>query len=346
MPDIQAQATSRHGGIGAGDPDGILSLLSAELHDGLALYWQTAGRILEGSGIHLTPPDEGVFSLERNFFSALFLYSYVRTRIAKTHRIFYAAANQCLRGMVTGCDNILDDEYKRTLETDLPETGTRFRSVLDIMVSDRVLFEILLDMSTTSNLPPGVVKKALSASLQALTRSGAQEASEEAGITGRRLSPQAVLTTVHHYKTGLLFQCPWALPAALETSMPQDAGRMKDALYQVGIGCQILDDMVDLAADIRNRRHNYVASLIEWGEDRDLKHQLADSAASESAGLDPELLKQPLGRAYRIALTHLDNGLRCLFHKAHQHLVGPAVAFIVDRIGADRIYSPAERQDT
>ena len=41
---------------------------------------------------------------------------------------------------MTGCGNILDDEYKKTLETELPEHGVKFRSVLDILVSDRYAF--------------------------------------------------------------------------------------------------------------------------------------------------------------------------------------------------------------
>jgi hypothetical protein len=94
--------------------------------------------------------------------------------------------------MVTGCDNILDDEYKKTLDTDLPEQGWRFRSVLDIMVSDRVLFEILLKFWQKRELTYDQVLSAISESLRALTKSGAQEASEENGI-GKILVPSAVL---------------------------------------------------------------------------------------------------------------------------------------------------------
>jgi hypothetical protein len=39
----------------------------------------------------------------------------------------YVAVNQCLRGMVTGCDNLLDDAIKPTLNTDLPEDLRRAR---------------------------------------------------------------------------------------------------------------------------------------------------------------------------------------------------------------------------
>ncbi|UCG07989.1 MAG: class 1 isoprenoid biosynthesis enzyme, partial [Desulfobacterales bacterium] len=208
----------------------------------------------------MDPPD-GYFSLEKNFFSALFLYSYHRAGIARSRRIIYAALNQCLRGMVTGCDNILDDEYKKTLETDLPEQGVRFRSVVDIMVSDRVLFEILLREFKNNGLSYSKVLKANAASLHALIRSGAQEASEENGIYNI-LTPQQVLASVHHFKTGLLFQCPWAIPRVIEGCGKEEVNFILEALYQIGMGCQIMDDMVDLASDLKRQRHNYVASVI------------------------------------------------------------------------------------
>ena len=127
-------------------PD-LFSALEDELSSALSLYWSTAGDILRDSGIELLEPPEDFFSIDKNFFSALFLYSYKRAGIPRPRRILYGAVNQCLRGMVTGCDNILDDEYKRTLATSLPKQGVRFRSIIDIMVSDCVLFEILLKMS-------------------------------------------------------------------------------------------------------------------------------------------------------------------------------------------------------
>lgn len=109
--------------VGEEDP---FTLLEDELHDALSLYWEAATRILEGSGIQLIQPEIKAFALRKQFFSALFLYSYHQADISPPRRILYAAANQCLRGIVAGCDNLLDDEYQKTLETDLPTKATRF----------------------------------------------------------------------------------------------------------------------------------------------------------------------------------------------------------------------------
>ncbi len=312
--------------------------LLEELYSGLSMYWSTAEIILQGSGIKLLNPPDGFYSLDKNFFSTLFLYSYHRAHIPRSRRILYVAINQCLRGMVTGCDNILDDEYKRTLETDLPQQGFRFRSVLDIMVSDRVLFEILLKFWQKRELSYDQVLSASSESLRALTRSGAQEASEEDGI-GKILEPSAVLQSVHHYKTGILFQCPWAVPLALETIEKKSVSFLLEALYQIGMGCQIMDDMVDLYADLKHKNHNYVVSLIYHGSDHAEQHQLQTLMTSTSRlGEKSNLLHNfPAAkiRARTEARDFLESGLKVLFPEQHRSSVETAISFMARRIGAE-----------
>jgi hypothetical protein len=309
--------------------------LISELREGLQIYWRTAEKILTDSGVRLAEPGDDFFSLERNFFSALFLYSYFRAGISSHRRVFYVAANQCLRGMVTGCDNLLDDEYKKTLDTDLPLEARKFRSILDIMVSDRVLFEILLDFCKSNAFSTDVLVEASRASLTALTRSGAQEASEEAGID-KRLSPADVLAKVHHFKTGLLFLCPWAIPPIIEGDRNLAASPITNALYKIGLGCQIMDDMVDLLSDLRNRRHNYIASLIEHGVEKNAYRWLRETFPGLPAQFFAEF-PALFSTAHATALNYLEDGLSGLFAPDHQFFVKPALLFLSQRIGVDRI---------
>ncbi len=274
-----------------------------------------------------------MYSLSRNFFSALFMYSYHRAGIARERRILYAAVNQCLRGMVTGCDNILDDEYKKTLETDLPQQARRFRSILDIMVSDRILTEILLEYCLVNDQPLDRLVQAGRTSLHSLLKSGAQEASEEGGVAARLL-PDDILTQIHHYKTGVLFQSPWAIPAVFEVDINPAAESVREALYSIGMGCQILDDMVDVVSDLRETRHNYVLSVISHEEPPDVWNRLVSQAGSTVSpdGLyaeHPELH----ARVKAKAMEFLEGGLQRLFSSDHLFLVDPAVAFIAGRIG-------------
>ena len=317
-----------------------LDALQRELSSGLALYWTTAGHILEGSGITLLEPAEDFFSIAKNFFSALFLYSYHRVAITQPRRILYVAVNQCLRGMVTGCDNLLDDEYKKTLETDLPERGYRFRSILDIMVSDRVLFQILMESEQEHRLTREQVLSASAASLQALGRSGAQEASEENGIH-EILKPNDVLKKVHHFKTGMLFECIWAVPLAIEPMEKKAVSHLLKALYKIGMGCQILDDMVDFHGDLQQKRHNYIVSLIYHQFNTAGRIRLSEMANSTLAQNDrcTALNEFPEGRlaGEQTALGYLESGLKMLLREDHQFLATPAIEFMARRIGADRL---------
>lgn len=321
----------------------LFDRIESEIGEALELYWSIAASILEGSGVRLTEPPVEYRTLHRNFFSALFLFSYHRAMIPRERRIAYAAVNHCLRGMVTGCDNILDEEYKPTLFTDLPAEATRFRSVLDIMVSDRVLFEILMRTRAHNGLQPESVFKASAASLRALTWSGVQEASEENGTT-TVLSPDDIVSEVHHYKTGLLFQSPWAVPLLIEPEDQPMHAPMLESLYWIGMGCQVLDDMVDFSSDVERRHHNLIVSLIHHGNEMVEQNHLQeyrgmDRGSRQSADLRLSFPKA-LDAACERANAFLNRGLERLL-PAELHPILPAVAqTLAALIGAGRFMDP------
>lgn len=322
------------------------STLVTELRAGLNLYWATAGRILATCGVVLKPPTEADFSFGRNFFSLLFLYTYRRAGIAPSRRILYAATLQCLRGMVTGCDNLLDDEYKPTLDTDIPAAGHRFRSVVDIMVSDRVLFQILLGAVSRREISHDQVSAATTASMKTMTRSGIEEAGEEVGISAI-LEPEAILNTIHHFKTGLLFQCPWDIPLTIEALAPEKLAPLLEGLYRIGMGCQILDDMVDMALDMTGRRHNYVVSLVHHGSNAAEKERLTQVMQADRSGEDGAMpagrFPEAARRARQNSRRLLAEGLGLLFAAEHQALVDPAIRFLEKRIGVDRLFNEAQQ---
>jgi len=309
-----------------------------ELQSALSLYWKTATEVLEGGGVSLLEPPEGYFSLENNFFSAMFLYSYHRAGIPPERRVLYAAVNQCFRGMVTGCDNLLDDEYKRTLETSLPAKAWRFRSVLDIMVSEHVMFNLMVSAVRRKEIRDDLLLPAVDAALKALTRSGAQEAGEEGG-TEEVLSPEKILKAVHHYKTGILFQSPWAVPSVLETLKAEKTQPVMEGLYHIGMGCQILDDLVDLQRDYLQKRHNYVVSLIYHQQGKDAWTRLKDiTHPANSAQAVQSLMKQfsePLKMAVTRCREYLHSGIIALFGTSSPDLVQSVISILSHRIGTD-----------
>lgn len=317
-------------------------LLQNELHEGLQLYWDIANAILNKSRIRLNIPSNNYFSLENNFFSALFLYSYHRGGISKTKRVLFAAVNQCLRGMVTGCDNILDNEYKRTLDTDLPINATKFRSILDIMVSDRILTAIMYKGYMDGKFAFDSILAANTASLHGLLRSGVQEASEEGGA-GDILQPQDILGNIHSMKTGILFHAPWVIPELTENINRKLIEEIKDGLFHIGMGCQVMDDMVDLSIDTKMNRHNYVASLI-WHGQNSLERDILKAYLTSDTNAQDEpdfMLRFPDARqiSTQKALDLLTKGTELLFEKKHKFMVNYSINFFATRIGAHRFLS-------
>lgn len=321
--------------------------LQDELNKGLKLYWDTAAQILDNSSIKVLDAISNYYSLENNFFSSIFLYSYFQASIPSSRRVFYVAANQCLRGMVTGCDNILDDEYKMTLATDLPSSAGKFRSIIDIMVSDRVLFSLLQKQLLLNDLTSDQVLAASSESLRTLTKSGAQEASEEKGV-GNIAKPDYILTHIHSLKTGCLFQSPWALPDLLDPpdktdkNLTQKRKVFKKALFDIGMGCQVLDDMVDLSLDISMNRHNYSASLIQHSNNKEETALLGKILNNQNTlKISGDLLLQFPNNRKKAALKSLDylkKGTKNLFAPDHHFMVEAAIETILKRIGADRFF--------
>jgi hypothetical protein len=206
------------------------------------------------------------------------------------------------------------------------------------MVSDRIVFNLLADYSTQNGLPIDVAKNGSMASLSALSRSGVQEASEESGVS-IRLTPEKVISEIHHYKTGILFQCTWAIPSILEPKANPKTDSIKQSLYEIGIGCQVLDDMVDLVKDIRDRRHNYIASLVHHGKDDQARKRLHEMSGNDSPAVFFSEFQKVLTDAYVQAMTFLDAGFSRLFREDHFFMKAPAKDFLVKRIGVADIFN-------
>lgn len=222
-------------------------------------FHRRAARALGSScGLKDYAPED--LTIQRNLFSTLFLAAQRFAGLAGEKHFFYGLVNQCMRAWVTGCDNILDDEFKSVIPFDLPETGHRARSVLTIMTADRVCNGLLIEEMQAGRL---TAKQAASLScytLRALVPSALQEHEEEAGAA-TILPPDEVIEQVHVPKTGLLFEAPIAPPEQMDEITPEAAHKAKAGLRAFGLGCQIFDDLVDFDDDVRASRHNFLLSL-------------------------------------------------------------------------------------
>ena len=218
-----------------------------------------AARVLDGT-CSLKPYDSPDLAIDRNFFSALFLAVLRCAGLPPGRLHFYALVNQCMRAWVTGCDNLLDDEYKSVLPFDLPDGGHRFLSVLTIMTADRVFADALREEVAAGRASAEQADALSAQSLRVLAPSGLQEHEEELG-TAVILRPDEIAEQVHVPKTGLLFEAPVALPERLGDIAIERGAHARHALRGFGLACQALDDVNDFERDLRESRHNLVLSL-------------------------------------------------------------------------------------
>jgi hypothetical protein len=249
----------------------------------------------------------GMLELKRNVFSTLFLG--VTAKIAKSKRYMplYAMVNQCMRAWVTACDNILDDEYKVIYEFPNAGQGERMRSVLTLMVAERVLSTYVMDTYDDSQLLRTVETR----SLQSLLSSAIQECEEEGGDIPI-LSPEEIISDVHQRKTADLFLAPLALPFELEQPDDSVVADARGALENFALGCQIVDDVKDMSSDVTDHRHNLLVSLLVQDRGLDIVGDLRGDGAAPWDAWDrfPDVTDHALGLSrnyFEAAFRHMSS---------------------------------------
>jgi len=264
-------------------------------------FHAAAGRLLEGS-CALRPLEPKSHSLRRNLFSTLFLMAVEAAGVAGEKLPFYAMVIQCLRVQVTGCDNLLDDEYKSAIPFALEGGGIRFRSVLTIMTGDAVLGELVAEEVAAGRFDCQMAGRLLAAVLAVLIPSGIEEHEEESRQEQGTPSVERMLAEVHYRKTGLLFEAPVRLVEKMQDADPERVARIAKALATFGVGCQIFDDLKDVADDLHFQKHNLVVSAACYGEDPQERERISALPEQGLSMAEAERLAKQLPEARRRCL--------------------------------------------
>ncbi len=223
---------------------------------------------------------------QRNFFSILFLSVYRALEIEKNHRIFYGVINHCLRGLVTGTDNLLDDEYKELLPLNFPAPAIRFKSVMHLLLFDRIMAGVIEDAVQKGLFSRQEAAKIHSELFRALVPIGAEEALEEGGVT-EIISPADILSSIHMYKGGKLLCLAFVTPLLIEKQKLALLKKADEGIYSIGLALQVIDDLTDFYADIRDQRHNYLVSSIYFEGTAQEKEMLGKSLAARNMAGPP-----------------------------------------------------------
>lgn len=209
----------------------------------------------------LTLSKNSLTYLQRNFFSSLFLSLYEAIGIPAERRLFYGSLNHCIRGLVTGTDNLLDNEYKELLPFQFPEKAIRFKSVMHILCFDRIIETLVRQAADRKMIGVEDIGRLHQEIFHAMVPIGAEEALEEGGVA-EILTPEDILKSVHMYKGGKLLCLAFVAPLAFEKKN-RDLLRMADAgIYKIGMALQVIDDITDLHEDVEAAHHNYLVSAV------------------------------------------------------------------------------------
>ena len=265
----QSNAPETTGSLGIWGAGRLLAQAFSEQEACLRSVYALAGEIVQpptGSqpeyAIRMGEVPASFFTSRKNIFSTLFYSTYLALDIPKPRRLLYGKLNHLFRIWVTSADNLLDNEDKCVLPLAMPGTSRVMREVVALMAADRVLWRLLNEAVTEATLTHEQANALADESLRCLLPSAAQEASEEGGVMARP-DPEYVLDTIHVLKTGLLFNIPFTGVDIVERDIDRNRlARIKQALLLFGGGCQILDDVRDIARDFVERRHNYVLSTL------------------------------------------------------------------------------------
>lgn len=232
-----------------------------ELHERLAPYLASPDDTPAAYAVRPAPLPKAWLAWRKNIFSTLFQSVYHLLDIPAPRRLLYGKLIHLFRIWVTSADNLLDGEDKEVVPVAMPGHARVMRQVVAVMAADRVLADILEEAVANGTLEPGQRGALARESLRRLLPSAAQEATEEGGIAVRP-PPEEVLGVIHRLKTGLLFNVAFAGPEIVEPATTARGARLRGALMEFGLGCQVLDDVRDMARDLLEKRHNYVLSVL------------------------------------------------------------------------------------
>jgi len=204
---------------------------------------------------------EGLHFVQEYFFLILFRSIFASLGVPPDRLRLYSELNFCIKGTITAADNIFDDQDKSLLPL-AQVSGSRFRSILQLMAFERLLRRVL-DRAQGSGTLDGARRDAiLRGLLDRMATIGTLEGSEEGGVD-EIPTPDEMVERVHRVRGGALFALAFAAPSVVEEGdLARRIQSAEPAVARLGTAFQIVDDLTDFEFDLGRRSHNLLTSQV------------------------------------------------------------------------------------
>lgn len=227
----------------------------------------------------------GLEFLQEYFFLILFRSIFSALGVAADRLGLYTELNFCIKGTITAADNLFDDQAKSLLPL-AEHSGSRFMSILQIMVFERLLRRTLdrgVAAGTVSAEQRDSIQRGL---LDRMAAIGMLEGSEEGGVA-EILPPDEMVDSVHRVRGGALFALAFVAPMVLEKGeVGEKMAAAQVPVAQLGTAFQIVDDLTDFEFDVGRRSHNLLVSQIHHLGSPEERAALRRFWLGESVGAD------------------------------------------------------------
>jgi hypothetical protein len=278
--------------------------------------------------------------LERNFFSILFLSIYAAIGLPAERRRLHGTTLHAVRALVTATDNILDHHQKGPVTVSMG--GTIMPNVFLLLLEDQVLAGLIDEAA-----PDAATALSARAALMGALFEIAHEESGEEGRVDVALPPDEVLEGVHAFRGGKLLQLAFVVPEACEPEFEASLAAARAAVFRIGLGLQMLDDVTDLSEDVRARNHNVLRSwIVHKGPDGQVDDGLLLSMAPQRLAAPEVAFPRATAEVTARAVAEAVDGFAALHELSHP--IDRTAALEIVRLmfrlrGLGRLWEVAER---
>ncbi|HON56765.1 MAG TPA: polyprenyl synthetase family protein [bacterium] len=205
-----------------------------------------------------------------NHYSIFFYMIYIALDFNKKERIFFGLLNNCFRLLVTGADNLLDADDNHYLKYNHIKKSAIMKSVFDLLLAEKIISTILYDFCFNEKLFDREMYIEFQKKIfDILAEVGINE-SEEYQKKQFYFSADRIINEVHHIKSGKLFTLPFAIPKFYFGGQNKKLNEVERAIYDFGIGVQIIDDLTDIIEDFTEKKPNYFIALVNQSKKIDV----------------------------------------------------------------------------